>query len=52
MAQNSIPPLRQSGRKPEQSLPGYRLPLEFVGVILIGLTGHLGGSVSGVNGPG
>jgi uncharacterized membrane protein len=39
-------------RQPEQSLPGYRLPLEFVGVILVGLTGHLGGFVSGVNGPG
>jgi uncharacterized membrane protein len=39
-------------RKPERSLPGYRLPLEFVGVILVGLTGHLGGFLSGVNGPG
>ena len=42
----------KAGRKPEQSLPGYRLPLEFVGVMLVGLTGHLGGFLSGVNGPG
>jgi uncharacterized membrane protein len=38
--------------KPQPSLPGYRLPLEFVGVILVALTGHLGGFLSGVNGPG
>jgi uncharacterized membrane protein len=28
-----------------------RLPLEIIGVALIGLTGHLGGFLSGVNGP-
>jgi uncharacterized membrane protein len=39
-------------RKPGQSLPGYRLPLEIVGVILVALTGHLGGFLSGVNGSG
>ena len=40
-------------RTPQPSfLPGYRLPLEFVGVILVALTGHLGGFLSGVNGPG
>ena len=39
-------------RKPQQALPGYRLPLEFVGVMLVALTGHLGGFLSGVNGPG
>jgi len=33
-------------------LPGYRLGLEAVGVLLIGLTGHLGGFLSGVNGGG
>ncbi|MGO8797134.1 MAG: DUF2231 domain-containing protein [Candidatus Sulfotelmatobacter sp.] len=32
-------------------LPGYRLPLELLAVILIALTGHLGGFLSGVNGP-
>ena len=33
-------------------LPSYRLGLEFLGVGLIALTGHLGGFLSGVNGPG
>ncbi len=31
------------------SLPSWRLPLEFVGVVLLGVTGHLGGLLSGVN---
>jgi uncharacterized membrane protein len=38
-------------RHPEKSLPKYRLPIEAVGVLLVGLTGHLGGFLSGVNGP-
>jgi uncharacterized membrane protein len=42
----------RAGRTPQQSSPGYRLPLEIVGVILVGLTGHLGGFLSGVNSPG
>ena len=33
-------------------LPGYRLVLELVAVAVIALTGHLGGFLSGVNGPG
>ena len=33
-------------------LPGYRLPLEAVAVLIVTLTGHLGGFLSGVNGPG
>ncbi len=37
-------------RHAERSLPLYRLPLEFVGVALVALTGHLGGFLSGVNG--
>jgi uncharacterized membrane protein len=37
-------------RHTERSLPLYRLPLEFVGVALVALTGHLGGFLSGVNG--
>ena len=41
-----------AARKPQQPLLGYRLPLEFVGVMLVALTGHLGGFLSGVNGPG
>jgi uncharacterized membrane protein len=32
-------------------LPGYRLPLEAIGVALVTLTGHLGGFLSGVNIP-
>jgi uncharacterized membrane protein len=39
-------------RHPEESLPKYRLPIEAVAVMLVGLTGHLGGFLSGVNGPG
>ena len=39
-------------RHPAVSLPAYRLPIEAVGVLLVGLTGHLGGFLSGVNGPG
>jgi uncharacterized membrane protein len=33
-------------------LPGYRLVLELVAVAVIAVTGHLGGFLSGVNGPG
>jgi uncharacterized membrane protein len=33
-------------------LPRYRLPIEALGVFLVTLTGHLGGFLSGVNGPG
>jgi len=33
-------------------LPSSRLPIEAVGVVLVTLTGHLGGFLSGVNGPG
>ena len=33
-------------------LPTYRLPIEAVAVLLVGLTAHLGGFLSGVNGPG
>jgi uncharacterized membrane protein len=39
-------------RSPEQSLPTYRLPIEAIAMLLVGLTGHLGGFLSGVNGPG
>ena len=39
-------------RRREQVLPNYRLPLEVFGVVLIALTAHLGGFLSGVNGPG
>jgi len=33
-------------------LPTYRFPIEFLAVGLVALTGHLGGFLSGVNGPG
>jgi uncharacterized membrane protein len=33
-------------------LPSYRLAVEFLGIGLVALTGHLGGFLSGVNGPG
>jgi uncharacterized membrane protein len=39
-------------RHPENSLPTYRLPLEAVAILLVGVTAHLGGFLSGVNGPG
>jgi len=39
-------------RHADESLPTYRLPIEALGVLLVGLTGHLGGFLSGVNGPG
>lgn len=32
-------------------LPGYRFAVEFLAVGLVALTGHLGGFLSGVNGP-
>jgi uncharacterized membrane protein len=38
-------------RKQGGVLPGYRLPIEAVGVVLVTLTGHLGGFLSGVNIP-
>jgi uncharacterized membrane protein len=37
---------RRGGR---MTLPNYRLVLEFLGVGLLGITGHLGGFLSGVN---
>jgi uncharacterized membrane protein len=40
------------GRRRAEALPNYRLALEILGVGIIALTGHLGGFLSGVNGPG
>jgi uncharacterized membrane protein len=37
-------------RHPEESLPKYRLPIEALAVLIVVLTGHLGGFLSGVNG--
>ena len=36
----------------EKSLPTYRLPIEALAVLIVGLTAHLGGFLTGVNGPG
>jgi uncharacterized membrane protein len=35
----------------QRTLPIFRLALETVAVFIVGLTGHLGGFLSGVNGP-
>jgi len=42
---------RRAQRLPEKSLPNYRLPIEGIAVLIVGLTGHLGGFLSGINGP-
>lgn len=39
-------------RDNQEALPKYRLVIEAVAVLIIVLTGHLGGFLSGVNGPG
>jgi uncharacterized membrane protein len=39
-------------RRQKTSLPTYRLPIEFLAVGVLALTAHLGGFLSGVNGPG
>ena len=39
-------------RKQGAVLPRYRLPIEAVAVAILTVTGHLGGFLSGVNGPG
>ncbi len=39
-------------RRRTEALPMYRLAVEFLGVAIIALTGHLGGFLSGVNTPG
>ena len=42
---------RRARRLPGNPLPRYRLPIEALAVLIVGLTGHLGGFLSGVNGP-
>jgi uncharacterized membrane protein len=39
-------------RRMARALPNYRLSIEFLGILIVALTGHLGGFLSGVNGPG
>ena len=36
----------------QESLPIYRLPIEALAMLIVGVTGHLGGFLSGVNGAG
>ena len=43
--------LHFSARRRKELAPSYRLALESIGVALVALTGHLGGFISGVNGP-
>ena len=38
-------------RHPQESLPSYRLPVEALSLLVMGLTAHLGGLLTGVNGP-
>jgi uncharacterized membrane protein len=38
-------------RRSKTDASSYRLPVELVGVAIIAVTGHLGGFLSGVNGP-
>jgi len=40
------------GRKRPEPLPNYRLAIEFLAFGMVTLTAHLGGFLSGVNGPG
>ena len=42
----------RSQRREGNVLPAYRLPIEAAAVVIVTLTGHLGGFLSGVNGPG
>jgi uncharacterized membrane protein len=39
-------------RRDQESLPNYRLVVEAIAIVIVVLTGHLGGFLSGVNGPG
>jgi uncharacterized membrane protein len=39
-------------RRRSEALPNYRLTIEIIAVCIMALTGHLGGYLSGVNGPG
>ena len=39
-------------RRQGDVLPTYRVPIEFFAVLLVGITAHLGGFLSGVNTPG
>lgn len=38
----------RAGQKPGRTLPAYRLPLEFFTAVVVAVTGHLGGIISGL----
>ena len=38
-------------RRPSQNMPLYRLPIEVLAAALVAMTAHLGGFLSGINGP-
>ena len=40
---------RRTRKSESLRLPAFRIPIELLGVAVIGLTGHLGGFLSGVN---
>jgi uncharacterized membrane protein len=42
----------RAGRKPQGTLPLYRLPIEIAASVVVAVTAHLGGFLSGVNGSG
>ena len=44
--------MHRRARRRGEALPGHRVVVELLGVGLVVLTGHLGGFLSGVNGPG
>jgi uncharacterized membrane protein len=43
---------RRARQTPDAAIPSFQLAIELFGVLLVSLTGHLGGFLSGVNGPG
>jgi uncharacterized membrane protein len=43
---------QRTRRAPEAALPNFRFAIEAVAVAIVAVTGHLGGFLSGVNGPG
>jgi uncharacterized membrane protein len=42
----------RASRRPGNELPGYRLPIEILAAVVVAVTAHLGGFLSGVNTPG
>ena len=44
--------MHRRARRRGEALPGHRAAIELLGVAFVALTGHLGGFLSGVNGPG